>query len=186
MKSCRETWIEMLTKTKNTPLRHYSQVINMENYLVETEMFPKKVLEAYSRYNLGKTVSQEDRQHFNQQRGGQQGDYRQGMVEKIANVVDCLKNFPHSKRAIITICNNPNPHHNQDHEAKCMREIHFYLENNKIHGSVFFRAQAAEIFPKNIHFIGSLMTEIAEAIGPNLDLGILHYHTSILVQDRLS
>jgi len=40
---------------------------------------------------------------FLPERGGEQGDYREGMPEKIANVIDCLKNEPLSKRAIIPI-----------------------------------------------------------------------------------
>jgi len=34
------------------------------------------------------------------ERGGEQGDYRDGMPAKIANVIDCLRAFPHSKRAV--------------------------------------------------------------------------------------
>jgi hypothetical protein len=37
------------------------------------------------------------------ERGGAQGDYRDGMPEKIANVIDCLKTEPLSKRAVIPI-----------------------------------------------------------------------------------
>lgn len=38
-----------------------------------------------------------------QERGGAQGDYREGMPHKIANAIDCLKTHNHSKRAIIPI-----------------------------------------------------------------------------------
>ena len=38
-----------------------------------------------------------------QERGGAQGDYREGMPRKIANAIDCLKTHNHSKRAIIPI-----------------------------------------------------------------------------------
>eukprot|EP00971_Amphidinium_carterae_P160447 3180541-Amphidinium_carterae.1 len=37
------------------------------------------------------------------ERGGEQGDYRDGMPEKIANVISCLKEEPRSKRAIVPI-----------------------------------------------------------------------------------
>jgi hypothetical protein len=37
------------------------------------------------------------------ERGGAQGDYREGMPSKIANAIDCLKTHHHSKRAIIPI-----------------------------------------------------------------------------------
>jgi hypothetical protein len=34
------------------------------------------------------------------ERGGDQGDYRAGMPEKIANAIDCLRTHSHSKRAV--------------------------------------------------------------------------------------
>jgi hypothetical protein len=47
-----------------------------------------------------------------------------------------------------------------------------------------FRAQAALIFPKNIHFIGSLMSEIASQLPGQPSLGRLFYLATILVSDR--
>lgn len=71
---------------------------------VETELFPLGALEYYTKKNMGEPYTEEE---YNQwqlsERGGAQGDYRDGMVEKIANVVDCLKTEPLSKRAIIPI-----------------------------------------------------------------------------------
>ena len=36
------------------------------------------------------------------ERGGEQGDYREGMPAKLANAIDCLRSEPLSKRATIT------------------------------------------------------------------------------------
>ena len=36
------------------------------------------------------------------ERGGEQGDYREGMQAKLANAIDCLRSEPLSKRATIT------------------------------------------------------------------------------------
>ncbi len=49
------------------------------------------------------TTQAEYDEWFDVQRGGDQGDYREGMQAKIDNVVDCLAAHPHSKRAIIPI-----------------------------------------------------------------------------------
>ena len=67
-------------------------------------------------------------------------------------------------------------------DDKCMREIHFYIENNRLNATVLFRAQAALIFPKNIHFIGSLMDEVRSAL-MSVELGTLFYLSSVLVAD---
>ncbi|SMF61985.1 hypothetical protein [Pseudobacteriovorax antillogorgiicola] len=184
IKTCYQTWQMMTDVAENGPVRNFSQMIDMENYTVETDMFPEEVLKAYSDYNLEKPLTDAQKAFFNEARGGKQGDYRDGMKRKIENVVDCMNRFPQSKRALITISNNPFPSHESDDDAKCMREIHFYQEDGKLNASVLFRAQAAQIFPKNIHFIGSLMDEVASSLEPGLKLGALHYHTSILVSDR--
>ena len=122
-----------------------------------------------------------------------QGDYRQGMKDKISNVVDCLRKFPHSKRAVITVPNNPSPCHETDDDSKCMREIHFYLnaEMDSLNATVLMRAQAAEIFPKNIHFISSLMERVAKELNSckddarkEISLGELFYLATTLVSVR--
>jgi len=157
----------------------------MDNWLVETDLFPKEALEVYSSWNLEQEVSPEMREkYFSAYRGGSQGDYREGMSAKIVNAVECLALFPASKRAVITIPNNSSPSHRDDAEAKCMREAHFYLDEQKLNATVFFRAQAADIFPKNIHFIGALMSEIANGLGGEVYPGVLHYCTTTLVADR--
>ena len=182
--TCKQVWSKMTELSAHDSVYNFTAYIDMKNYLVETALFPKATLEAYSAWNLEKEITDTQQQHFNALRGGGQGDYRQGMQAKIENVVSCLTLFPSSKRAIISICNNPTANHQSDDDAKCMREIHFHLENNELHASVFFRAQAALIFPKNIHFIGSLLTEIAAQLPGKPALGNLFYLTSVLVADR--
>ena len=152
-------------------VRNFHRRINMRSFEVETDLFPREALDAYSEYNLGNPVSDEQHdKYFSEHRGGAQGDYREGIKEKIANVTDCLTRFPPSKRAIITVPNNSSAPHTSDAEAKCLREIHFYLDmdNDKkkmaLNATVLMRAQAAEIFPKNIHFIGRLMETIAQQV----------------------
>lgn len=166
------------------PVRNFTQLLDMETYVVETELFPLDVLDAYSSWNLGQELTSDQQRHFNDERGGGQGDYRNGMADKIANVVSCLNEFPASKRAVITISNEPFADHRDDNNAKCMREIHFYLEDNVLNASVLFRAQAASIFPKNIHFIGSLMETIASQLEHPPTIGTLHYVATVLVNDR--
>ena len=104
------------------------------------------------------------------------------MRAKIDNIVDCLTHYPQSKRAVITITNDASPSHRDDAAAKCMREIHFYLEEGAVDATVLFRAQAAEIFPKNIHFIGEMVAEVANRL--DKVSGRLHYLATTLVGDR--
>ena len=185
VKTCYQAWQAMTAIARSQSVRNYSQELDMTDYLVETDLFPEAALQAYSTWNLEKPLRPEQKKYFSHERGGGQGDYRTGMQEKIANVVDCLNHFPESKRALITICNTATPDHTSDDDAKCMRELHFYLSgDNKLSATVFFRAQAAAIFPKNIHFIGSLMSEIAAKLRQKPSLGILYYLTTILVADR--
>lgn len=185
VKSCRQAWRDMTTATQNDSVRNYVQLLDMSDYLVETDLFPQDVLEAYSAWNLEQDITEDQQQFFDALRGGGQGDYRDGMAAKIANVVDCLSSFPASKRAVITITNNPYASHRDDDAAKCLRELHFYLDDdNRLCGTVLFRAQAALIFPKNIHFIGCIMGEIAAQIPQQPRLGQLFYLATILVSDR--
>jgi len=183
-RTCREAWEYMTKISMETPVRNFSQVLDMSDYTVETDLFPLEVLDAYSAYNLGAELTAEQRTHFTAERGGGQGDYREGMPAKIANVVDCLNRFPQSKRAVITISNYPDANHESDDMAKCMRELHFNLDGETLNASVFFRAQAASIFPKNIHFVGTLMDQVASRLDGRPPVGSLHYFTTILVGDR--
>lgn len=184
MITCREAWEHMTEISSVSSVRNFSQELDMSDYVVETDLFPKDVLDAYSAWNLEQTLTEEQRELFNDERGGGQGDYREGIGDKIANVVDCLNRFPESKRAVITISNTPNAKHENDDTAKCMREIHFTLDDGTLNATVLFRAQAASIFPKNIHFIGSLMDTIAAQLDDQPPVGSLHYLATILVGDR--
>ncbi len=162
-------------------------IVRMADFLLETELFPREVLEAYSRKNLGKALHPTDIACFSSQRGGPQGDYSLGMGDKIVNVVDCLNRFPQSKRAVITIANNAYASHTVDSDAKCIREIHFHLHPGpRLDASVFFRAHAVEIFPKNIHFLGTLMTELSERLDCRPHLGDLFLVATQLSSTRMS
>jgi thymidylate synthase len=182
---CRSAWQLMTETSKDASVRNFTQSLDMSNYLVETDVFPEEVLVAYSAYNMEKELTAEQKKFMNANRGGAQGDYRDGMTAKIANVVDCLSNFPQSKRALITISNEPMPDHSSDSDAKCVRELQLYLDDDgKLSGTVFLRAQAAFLFPKNIHMIGSIMNEIAQQLPNRPTLGTLFYLAGILVSDR--
>ncbi len=184
-RSCRDVWHLMTDVTKNGHIvRNFHQDIRMDDWLVETELFSREALEAYTAYNLGRELRPEQRKWFSVQRGGSQGDYREAMPEKIANVVDCLTRFPESKRAVITIVNNARPSHETDADAKCMRELHFHRNGDVLDATVLFRSQAAIIFPKNIHFIGGLMEEIGSRLPGKPRPGHLFYLASVLVADR--
>ena len=102
------------------------------------------------------------------ERGGAQGDYREGMAEKIANVIDCLKTESLSKRAIIPIPFATEPSSTVDWknqgQTKCCRELHFYLEDGKLKCTGLVRMQNANIFVKNIHFFATLIDHVAKAL----------------------
>lgn len=198
--TCKQVWEEMNDLLCNKKMiRNFSRRIqicppfgtdqNENNYTIETELFPVEALKVYSAYNLEDPIEEEKRRkYFSAHRGGSQGDYRTGMKTKIENVVDCLSRYPTSKRAIITIPNTSSPSHTSDDDAKCMREIHFYLDGDILNATVLMRAQAAEIFPKNIHFIGSLMERIAACLqvktGNSIKVGELFYLATTLVSVR--
>ena len=185
MQSCRDAWNRMTEISLSQPVRNYVQCLDMSDFLVVTDDFPEDVLQAYSAYNMEQELTAEQQSFMNAHRGGAQGDYREGMQRKIDNVVDCLTHFPQSKRAIITVSNEPMPNHNNDNDAKCVRELQLYLDDDgKLSGTVFLRAQAAFLFPKNIHMIGSIMTEIAGRLPGSPALGTLFYLSGILVADR--
>jgi hypothetical protein len=184
-RTCRDTWRLMTELTRDGQIvRNFHQDIVMDEWLIETELFSRDALEAYTAWNLGHELKPEQRRWFSDQRGGAQGDYREGMRGKVDNVVDCLTRFPSSKRAVITIPNNSQPRHDFDGDAKCMRELHFHRHGNTVDATVLFRAQAALIFPKNIHFIGALMQEVGSRLPGQPRPGRLFYLTSVLVADR--
>ncbi len=186
IQSCQSAWRRMTELSQQGQLRNFVQILDMSDYAVETPLFPKDVLEAYSAWNMEQEISAEQSALKTEQRGGAQGDYREGMAKKIDNVVDCLSLFPASKRAVITISNNPAPAHGNDADAKCLREIHLYLdEDGKLSGTMLLRAQAASIFPKNVHLVGSIMSEVATRLPQRPTLGTVFYLATVLVSDRV-
>lgn len=185
VRDCVTAWREMTAAAKKGAVRNYVQKLDMSNFIVETPLFSLESLIAYSNYNTEEPMDDAMRAHINPQRGGSQGDYRDGMSNKIDNVIDCLTQFPDSKRAVISISNNALAKHHNDADAKCVRELHLYLDQGAVlNASVFLRAQAASLFPKNIHMIGTIMQRIATALPGRPSLGQLFYVTTLLVADR--
>jgi hypothetical protein len=145
--------------------------LTLASATLETALFPQAALAYYSALNLGE-IDAANPAHaaltaewYSPARGGPQGDYREGMPAKLANVVDALRRFPRSKRAVLTVPQR-NASHEVDADAKCLRELHFWEgEDGRLHCSGFMRAQACSIFPKNIHFIASLLDRVAQATG---------------------
>jgi len=183
--SCQDAWSHMTEISAGRAVRNYVQLLDMQDYLVESDLFSAPILHAYSDWNLEKNVTDEQKKYFSDLRGGGQGDYREGMRKKIANVVDCLSLFPQSKRAVISTCNESMPNHQNDDDAKCLREIFFHLDDdNQLNATVTFRSQAAMLFPKNIHFIGSMMSEVAAKLPQKPSLGVVFYLAVILVSNR--
>jgi len=161
--------------------------ISVKASTVETELFPLGALEFYTKKNMGWPYSQEEFDQWHMpERGGDQGDYRDGMQEKIANVVDCLRSEPRSKRAIIPI---PFPSEgsktvdwrNQG-QTKCCREMHIYIEDGKLKCTSILRMQNASIFPKNIHFFATLLEHVAKEL--KLPLGEYTHWITNLCHDR--
>lgn len=234
---------DMERKTASPGVTHFNysgriQDMSADRILVETELFPRPVLEYYTGKNLD--LLQEERnphharltqEYFNPERGGAQGDYSSGIQPKIHNVLDCLQKFPASKRAILTLpyseITSTQADHTVDAEAKCLRELHFYLTSSSREGGVsspaiplhellpslqltpssngsesraqqqrqqtsgdldilnctgLMRANAAIIFPKNIHFIGAVLHCIASELG--VRVGSYTHFVTHLVSDR--
>jgi hypothetical protein len=164
---------------------HFSAMVGSmtTDWCRETELFPGPALEMYARYNAGLDMSGCDlTEWFSPLRGGPQGDYRPGMKEKVKNVVSCLSKFPDSKRAVITIPNRPDAKHSENNEQKCMREIHFSLHRGQLSAGVFMRAQAVTILPKNLYFVGFLMSSVADCLG--VPLGSMFYSSTRIFKER--
>lgn len=74
-------------------------------------------------------------------------------------------------------------------EAKCLRELHFYLDDpasgpRRLSCTGTIRAQAASIFPKNIHdhFIGTMMQHIAQQL--KVEVGTYTHQVTTLAEGR--
>ena len=86
-RNCRAAWAHMTAISDRQPVRNFVQVLDMSDYLVETDLFPEAALIAYSDLNMEKDISDEQRQYISELRGGAQGNYSEGMARKIANVI---------------------------------------------------------------------------------------------------
>mmetsp|Transcript_4966 Transcript_4966/g.12363 ORF Transcript_4966/g.12363 Transcript_4966/m.12363 type:complete len:193 (-) Transcript_4966:80-658(-) len=137
--------------------------------LVETELFPAGALDYYTKKNMGWEYTQEEYDTWQlAERGGAQGDYRDGMSEKIGNVINCLATEPLSKRAVIPIPfareGSATIDWTDQGQNKCCRELHFYLEDGKLKCTGIVRMQNANIFVKNIHFFSVLIDHVAKKL----------------------
>ena len=123
-------------------------------------------LDFYTAKNMGwdYTPEQEAEWQMNE-RGGGQGDYRDGMQAKIANAIDCLRTHPNSKRATIPIAfaneGTSTVNWTDAAQTKCCRELYLYIEGGKLCCTAVLRMQNASIFPKNIHFFATLLHHVA-------------------------
>jgi len=155
--------------------------------LVETELFPAGALDYYTKKNMGWEYTQEEYDTWQlAERGGAQGDYRDGMPEKIANVIDCLKTEPLSKRAVIPIpystVGSATIDWKDQGQNKCCRELHFYIEDGKLKCTGLVRMQNANIFVKNIHFFSTLIDHVAKEL--NLQVGEYTHWITNICHDR--
>lgn len=108
------------------------------------------------------------------------------MKAKIANVIDCLKNEPFSKRAIIPIPFSKEGSETVDWrdqgQNKCCRELHLYLEDGVLKCTGIVRMQNANIFVKNIYFFSILVNHVAKEIG--VEVGEYTHWITNLCHDR--
>ena len=81
--SCANALKNMGKVAANAPVRNYTQLIEMSQFTIITELFSEDCLNAYSAWNLGKSIKPEWDKHFSPERGGEQGNYRKGMQDKI-------------------------------------------------------------------------------------------------------
>lgn len=171
-------------------VRHFMGVIERidpESSVVETELFPRGALEYYTKKNMGADYTSEEVEMWQvDERGGQQGDYRDGMPEKIANVIDCLQKEPRSKRAVVPIPFSSEGSKHVDWtnagQTKCCRELYFYIEDGKLKCTGILRMQNASIFPKNIHFFATLIAKVASEL--HLEVGEYTHMILHLCHDR--
>jgi hypothetical protein len=180
-----------------SPANNFSGTVNSfnkQNATIETELFNLETLDYYARKNCGFELTIDEQSKYETEyRGGLQGDYSREMDQKISNVVDALIKFPLSKRAVIMM-NNSWWMHNETDEAKCCRELHFFLTTNDNSGGLIlncsgiFRAQAVDIMPKNFYFVYKIMEVINEKLNTegteNYEIGSYTHFVTILVPTR--
>ncbi len=140
VRSCRAVFEQMNELTAGgRVIRDFHADIAMLDHVIETEPFPYQALAAYSAWNLELPVSDEQRRtYFSAHCGGNQGDYRAGMRDSVANVVDCSTCFPASKRAVICVVAQPDaPHTNDGLDRRRARALsrHHSVESARRAGS---------------------------------------------------
>lgn len=155
--------------------------------LVETELFPKGALDYYCKKNMGWEYTKEEMEQYQlAERGGAQGDYREGMQAKIKNVIECLKTEPLSKRAVIPIpfstVGSQTIDWKDQGQNKCCRELHLYLEDGLLKCTGIVRMQNANIFVKNIYFFSVLVDFVAKELG--VKVGEYTHFITNLCHDR--
>ncbi len=190
--------IEMQNSAKKiAPTNNFTGIIdefNKENATILSDLFDLETLDYYARKNCGFPVTKDEVEKYETEyRGGLQGDYSSDMDSKIKNIVDSLINFPESKRAVVMMNNKWWTHDDTD-EAKCCRELHFYLSTSKDGNSMLlnctgiFRAQAVDIMPKNFFFVYKILEVINEKLNSQENqkyiIGSYTHFVTILVPTR--
>jgi len=190
--------IEMQNSAKKiAPTNNFTGIIdefNKENATILSDLFDLETLDYYARKNCGFPVTKDEVEKYETEyRGGLQGDYSSDMDSKIKNIVDSLINFPASKRAVVMMNNKWWTHDDTD-EAKCCRELHFYLSTSKDGNSMLlnctgiFRAQAVDIMPKNFFFVYKILEVINEKLNSQAKqkylIGSYTHFVTILVPTR--
>ena len=182
---------------KLAPTNNFTGIIqefNKENATILTDLFDLDTLDYYARKNCGFPVTKDEvKKYETEYRGGLQGDYSSDMDSKIENIVESLINFPASKRAVVMM-NNKWWSHNDTDEAKCCRELHFYLSKSKYDNTMLlnctgiFRAQAVDIMPKNFFFVYKILEVINEKLNIQTNqkymIGSYTHFVTILVPTR--
>ena len=190
--------IEMqISAKKIAPTNNFTGIIDefsKENATILSDLFDLETLDYYARKNCGFPVTKDEVEKYETEyRGGLQGDYSSDMDSKIKNIVDSLINFPASKRAVVMMNNKWWTHDDTD-EAKCCRELHFYLSTSKDGNSMLlnctgiFRAQAVDIMPKNFFFVYKILEVINEKLNSQAKqkylIGSYTHFVTILVPTR--
>tara|TARA_Y100000748_G_scaffold280907_1_gene260186 strand:- start:1979 stop:2578 length:600 start_codon:yes stop_codon:yes gene_type:complete len=190
--------IEMQNSAKKiAPTNNFTGIIdefNKENATILSDLFDLETLDYYARKNCGFPVTKDEVEKYETEyRGGLQGDYSSDMDSKIKNIVDSLINYPASKRAVVMMNNKWWTHDDTD-EAKCCRELHFYLSTSKDGNSMLlnctgiFRAQAVDIMPKNFFFVYKILEVINEKLNSQAKqkylIGSYTHFVTILVPTR--
>jgi len=182
---------------KLAPTNNFTGIIqefNKENATILTDLFDLDTLDYYARKNCGFQVTKDEvKKYETEYRGGLQGDYSSDMDSKIENIVESLINFPASKRAVVMM-NNKWWSHDDTDEAKCCRELHFYLSKSKYDNTMLlnctgiFRAQAVDIMPKNFFFVYKILEVINEKLNIQTNqkymIGSYTHFVTILVPTR--